>query len=115
MVSGKKERGYLPSNIMPGLRITILVRKTKKKKKPHDFEANSTDREETRDKNNRWKRRTPRLRGEPGNPGRRILKWDMEPFGTCERKWATMHARPFNHNNADHNLRRNAQGDKIKR
>jgi hypothetical protein len=27
MVSGKKEGGYLPSNIMPGLRITILVEK----------------------------------------------------------------------------------------
>jgi len=32
MVSGKKERGYLPSNIMPGLRIPILVRKKNEKK-----------------------------------------------------------------------------------
>jgi hypothetical protein len=39
----------------------------------------------------------------------------MKPFGACERKWATMHARPFEHNNADHNLgRRNTQGDKRK-
>lgn len=40
---------------------------------------------------------------------------NMELFGTCERNWATMHARPSEHNNADHNPgRRNAQGDKKK-
>jgi hypothetical protein len=45
---------------MPGLRITILVRK-KKRKKAHDFEANGTDREETRNKKN--KRCKEELRG----------------------------------------------------
>jgi hypothetical protein len=38
---------------------------------------------------------------------------EMKPFDALEKKWATMHARPFEHDNADHNLgRRNAQGDK---
>jgi hypothetical protein len=115
MVSGKKERGYLPSNIMPGLRITILVRK-KNEKKP--MISKQTARIERRlatrrirdvKKNSGASRRTRK----PRAPNVEI---DMEPFGTCERKWATMHASPFNHNNADHNLRRrNARGDKIKR
>jgi hypothetical protein len=38
---------------------------------------------------------------------------EIKPFDAVEKKWATMHARPFEHNDADHEpRRRNTQGGK---